>query len=48
VALIPVWWVAFLFVVLMMEEQSMERALGQPYLEDKQWVKVCILPGLSI
>jgi protein-S-isoprenylcysteine O-methyltransferase Ste14 len=47
VALIPVWWVAFLFVV-QMEEQSMERMLGQAYLDYKQRVKGRIIPGLPI
>ena len=47
VALIPVWWVAFLFVV-QMEEQSMERALGQTYLDYKRRVKGRIIPGLPI
>jgi protein-S-isoprenylcysteine O-methyltransferase Ste14 len=47
VALIPVWWMAFLFVVRM-EEQSMERALGQAYLDYKNRVKGRILPGLPV
>ena len=47
VALIPVWWAAFSFVV-QMEEQSMERALGQTYLDYKRRVKGRIIPGLPI
>jgi protein-S-isoprenylcysteine O-methyltransferase Ste14 len=47
VALIPVWWVAFLSIVLV-EETSLERALGQPYLDYKQRVKGRIIPGLPI
>ena len=47
VALIPVWWIAFLFVV-QMEEQSMERSLGQAYLDYKGRVKGRIIPGLPI
>lgn len=47
IALIPVWWVAFLFVVLV-EETSLERALGKPYLDYKQQVKGRIIPGLPV
>jgi protein-S-isoprenylcysteine O-methyltransferase Ste14 len=47
VALIPVWWIAFLFVV-QMEEQSMERSLGQPYLDYKRRVRGRIIPGLPV
>ncbi len=47
VALIPVWWIAFLFVV-QMEEQSMERSLGQAYLDYKRRVRGHIIPGLPI
>ncbi len=47
IALIPVWWAAFLSLVLV-EETSLERALGQPYLEYKQRVKGRIIPGLPI
>jgi len=45
--LIPVWWVAFLSIVLV-EETSLERALGQLYLDYKQKVKGRIIPGLPI
>jgi protein-S-isoprenylcysteine O-methyltransferase Ste14 len=47
VALIPVWWIAFLFVV-QMEETSMERALGQAYLDYKRRVRGRIIPGLPV
>jgi len=46
-ALVPVWWAGFLFVVLA-EEESLERALGQPYLDYKRRVKGRIIPGLPI
>jgi protein-S-isoprenylcysteine O-methyltransferase Ste14 len=47
IALIPIWWVAFLSLVLV-EEASLERALGQYYLDYKQRVKGRIIPGLPI
>jgi protein-S-isoprenylcysteine O-methyltransferase Ste14 len=47
VALVPIWWAAFLSIVLV-EEVSMERALGQPYLDYKQRVKGRIIPGLPV
>ncbi len=47
VALIPIWWAAFLAIVLV-EETSLERALGQRYLDYKQQVKGRIIPGLPI
>ena len=47
VALVPVWWAGFLFIVLM-EEECLERILGQPYLDYKQQVKGRIIPGLPI
>ena len=47
IALIPIWWVAFLLLVLV-EETSLERALGQRYLEYKQQVKGRIIPGLPV
>jgi len=46
-ALIPIWWASFLSIVLV-EETSLERALGQVYLEYKQKVKGRIVPGLPI
>jgi protein-S-isoprenylcysteine O-methyltransferase Ste14 len=47
VALIPLWWAGFLFVILV-EEKSLERTLGQPYLDYKGRVKGRIIPGLPI
>ncbi len=47
IALIPIWWAAFLFLVLV-EEASLERALGERYLEYKQRVRGRIIPGLPI
>ncbi len=47
VALIPLWWAGFLFVILI-EESSLERALGQPYVDYRQRVKGRIIPGLPI
>ena len=46
-ALIPIWWAAYLAIVLV-EEASLERALGQRYLDYKQQVKGRIVPGLPI
>ena len=47
IVLIPVWWVAFLFVVLV-EETSLKSALGQHYLAYKQHEKGRIFPGIPI
>jgi protein-S-isoprenylcysteine O-methyltransferase Ste14 len=47
VALVPIWWAAFLAIVVV-EEVSMERALGQVYLDYKQRVKGRIIPGLPV
>ncbi len=47
VALIPVWWIAFLFIV-QMEETSMERELGQKYRDYKNRVRGRIIPGLPV
>ena len=47
VALIPIWWVAYLSLVLV-EETSLERVLGQRYLDYRQKVKGRIIPGLPI
>jgi len=46
-ALVPVWWAAYLAIVLV-EETSLERALGQRYLDYKQQVKGRIIPGLPV
>lgn len=45
IALVPVWW-AGLWFLTMIEEESLERALGQPYLEYKKRVRGRIVPGL--
>ncbi len=47
IALVPIWWAAFIAIALV-EEASLERALGQPYLDYKQRVKGRIIPGLPI
>ncbi len=47
IALVPLWWLALLFVILI-EEQSLERELGSPYLEYKNRVRGRIIPGLPI
>jgi len=47
VALIPLWWAGFLFVILI-EEKSLEHELGQPYRDYVQRVKGRIIPGLPI
>lgn len=45
IALVPIWWVAFIALVLV-EETSLERALGQVYLDYKQRVKNRFIPRL--
>ncbi len=47
VALIPIWWAAFLAIVLV-EESSLERVLGPRYLDYRRQVKGRIIPGLPI
>jgi protein-S-isoprenylcysteine O-methyltransferase Ste14 len=47
IALIPLWWAGFLFLVLV-EEESLERTLGQPYRDYRLRVKGRIIPGLPI
>ena len=47
IVLVPVWWAAYLAIVLV-EETSLERALGQRYLDYKQQVTGRIIPGLPI
>lgn len=46
-SLIPIWWIAFLSLVLV-EEASLERTLGEHYLDYKRRVKGRIFPGLPI
>ena len=45
VALVPLWWLGLLFLIFI-EEESLERVLGQTYLEYKQRVRGRIIPGL--
>jgi protein-S-isoprenylcysteine O-methyltransferase Ste14 len=47
VSLLPLWWAGLLFLVLV-EEASLERELGLPYLEYKERVRGRIIPGLPI
>jgi protein-S-isoprenylcysteine O-methyltransferase Ste14 len=47
VALIPFWWGGLLFHVIL-EEEDLERKLGQPYLQYKTRVQGRIFPGLPI
>jgi len=47
VLLIPVWWAGLLFLILI-EEESLERALGQDYLDYKARVRGRIIPGLPV
>jgi len=47
IALTPLWWVGLLCLIII-EEQSLERELGQPYLEYKEKVRGRIIPGLPI
>jgi len=47
VLLVPFWWGSLLFIALL-EEESLERKLGQPYLEYKKRVRSRIIPGLPI
>ena len=45
VALVPIWWLAFLFHIAK-EEASLERELGDTFLAYKKNVKGRIVPGL--
>jgi protein-S-isoprenylcysteine O-methyltransferase Ste14 len=45
--LVPLWWAGLLFLIII-EEESLERALGQPYLAYTQRVRGRIIPGLPI
>jgi len=47
VALVPVWWLGFLFLILI-EEESLERAIGTNYLDYKKMVKGRIIPWMPI
>jgi protein-S-isoprenylcysteine O-methyltransferase Ste14 len=47
VALVPVWWIAFLFHIAK-EEACLERELGRRYLDYKLKVKGRIIPGFPV
>jgi len=47
VVLVPIWWAGFLFLT-MIEEESLEHALGSNYLNYKKKMKGRIIPGLPI
>jgi protein-S-isoprenylcysteine O-methyltransferase Ste14 len=47
VALVPLWWFGLL-ILITIEEESLERSLGQIYLEYKKRVRGRIIPGLPI
>jgi protein-S-isoprenylcysteine O-methyltransferase Ste14 len=47
VALVPLWWLGLL-ILITIEEESLERSLGQSYLEYKKRVRGRIIPGLPI
>ncbi len=47
VALVPIWWIAFLFHIAK-EEECLERELGEPFTLYKEKVRGRIIPGLPI
>jgi protein-S-isoprenylcysteine O-methyltransferase Ste14 len=47
IALVPVWW-AGLWLLTTIEEESLERKLGQPYIEYSRRIRGRILPGLPL
>lgn len=47
VALVPVWW-AGLLILILIEEESLERCLGSLYRDYRQQVRGRIIPGLPI
>ncbi len=47
IILIPFWW-AGLLIIILIEEESLKRALGPGYLEYKAQVKGRIIPGLPL
>jgi protein-S-isoprenylcysteine O-methyltransferase Ste14 len=47
IALVPLWW-AGLLILVVIEEESMERELGKSYLEYKKKVRGRIVPGLPL
>jgi protein-S-isoprenylcysteine O-methyltransferase Ste14 len=47
VFLVPFWWISLLFLI-MIEEESLKRELGQPYVNYKNKVRGRITPGLPL
>jgi protein-S-isoprenylcysteine O-methyltransferase Ste14 len=47
ICLVPLWWLGLLFHIFI-EEESLERELGQNYLEYKKRIRGRIIPGLPI
>lgn len=47
IALVPIWWASLLFLTAI-EEDSLEREIGQPYREYKHRVRGRIIPGLPV
>jgi protein-S-isoprenylcysteine O-methyltransferase Ste14 len=47
IALVPVWW-AGLWLLTIIEEESLERKLNRPYLEYQRQVRGRIIPGLPL
>lgn len=47
VMLVPLWWIGLLFHTVL-EEENLERHLGEQYLDYKKRVKGRIIPGLPI
>jgi len=47
ISLVPLWWLGLLFLICI-EEESLERELGQNYLEYKKRIRGRIIPGLPI
>ena len=47
VMLVPLWWMGLLLLIAI-EEENLERSIGQPYLEYKKQVRGRIIPGLPI
>ncbi|MGH7868742.1 MAG: methyltransferase family protein, partial [Candidatus Dormibacteraceae bacterium] len=47
IVLVPVWW-AGLWLLTIIEEESLERKLGQTYIEYRRRIRGRILPGLPL
>ena len=47
ISLVPFWWIGLLIHTII-EEESLERELGQSYLDYKKHVRGRIIPGLPI